>query len=173
MTIINQINPTGSPVFKGIVALAKAGSVNTVFNNSEIDQNKTERINEAKQELMNKIYSELNLDPADENFKVEIINVDGKYYLKLTRLKCEGTNYKLGDIKNKLSIANDVISNNNDLRDVTGRPNLNKSDSASIEPNKSIKIPLEEIGTTVHYHVDSWFPGNLHKAVQKFLDTVK
>lgn len=156
-----------------LTEVPKASNSAPMFENFGKTEDKTQRVNEAKQELMNRIYSRLDLDPADKSFKVEIINENGKYFVKLTRLVKGGTNYKLGEIKDKLNIADGVISENNDLQDVTGRPNLYKSDSATLEEKKFIKIPLEEVGTTIHLHVSSWFPGKLRDAVQQFSEVTK
>lgn len=173
MTTITEIHLPTTEKTKNSKQVIKEKTTEAWFNNYQQDSDKAHKIQQAKDEMMAKIHSKLGLDPADESFKAEIINENGKYYLKLTRVKEDGTNYKLGDIKNKLSIADDVIANNNDLKEITGRPNLYKSDSATIEPNKFIIIPVDDIGTTRHKTWDSWFPGELRESVEIYLKEIK
>ena len=145
---------------------------NPLLFESGSEISKEEKLQKAKEELMAVLYSELDLDINDKSFKAEIVEKDNRYCLKLTRVSENGTNYKLGDIKDCLSIADDVLARENDLKDVTGRPNIYKSDSATIEPQKSLFIPLEEIGTTAHKNYRSWFPGNLRAHIDTFFKNI-
>lgn len=166
-TVLNTDNHTKTHPFLNV------GKIDYQIFNKMVKKYETPKLEKAKEELMSIIHSELDLDPNDESFKAQIINQDGKYFLKLSRVKEDGTNYKLGCIKDMLSIADDVLDNNNKLKKVTGRPNLAKSDSATIKTGESLLIPLEDIGQKRHCNWRSWSLGNLKNAVKNFMNTAK
>lgn len=132
-----------------------------------------DKINKAKEDLMTVIYSNLDIKPENKNYKIEIINKDNNYYLKITNTSKEGSDYKLYEIKNRLNIADGVLKENNNLAEITNRPEDNISDDATIEPNKSIIIPLDELGKEKYFHITAMNRKELENKAKSFLEVAK
>lgn len=113
------------------------------------------------------------LDLKDNFIKVSIEIKNNRYGIKLTRpandrrRTDERYEFSNGTIKDKLGIKDGVLKKYNDLRDVTGRQNLHESAGATMEPGKSLFIPLCELGRDF-----AWFSSNkdIKEYVQKYLN---
>lgn len=124
---------------------------------------------EAKYALVQKIYENLDLE---NNFLK--VSFDGEY-LVLSRpandelRSNKRRDFNMGAIKNKLGVKDGVISSSNDMKDITGRLLYENSDDGVLEPGKSIKIPLSELGKDF-----SWYQfrkKGLLEYVEKYLNT--
>lgn len=127
----------------------------TVFQNSK-NKTKNNQKTEAKKALENRI-TEL-LDLEDNFLNVSIIEIDRKKYLKLSRNQNDKirsgqrSSFNMGAIKSKLGIKDNVISKHNDMKDITGRELYEISNSATIEPGKTMVIPLSELGQNYSWY---------------------
>lgn len=152
-------------------------SVNNTNNEAvfQVEQNKADQKAKAKkkaeEELKNKILELLNLE--DNFLKPSIVSYKQRFCLKLTRPandKLRGDqrgDFQMGAIKSKLGVKDGVISDFNDMEDITGRPNLAHSDGATIEAGKSLLIPLGELGKDYPFY--RFWNNDLSEYVQKYL----
>lgn len=122
----------------------------------KVDKTKAEAKNIAKENLEARV-TEL-LDLKDNFIRTSVINKDGKVYLKLSRPQNDKTrskerhDFSTSAIKSKLGLKDGVIKQHNNLKDITGRDLNEESGSATIEPGKSMLIPLSELGQNFSWY---------------------
>lgn len=162
---------------KEVTSTNAATPVKQTTQAKQIFSTKPVQLSSAKKEAANNLKCRiLNLLDLEDNFlNVSFLKKeDGIMYLKLTRpaddkrrpeMRREFSN---GAIKEKLGLKDNVLRDNNNLKDVTGRPNLDESSGATIEPGKSMLIPLSKLGENFKwYHFGK---NDIKDYVQKFLD---
>lgn len=157
------------------VSKVEASSANKTNKNSglfESDAKAAQEKQKAKEDLETRV-TEL-LDLKDNFLKANIVEQNGKVYLKLSRplndkeRPNERHDFSMSALKSKLGLKDGVLKKNNNLKDVTGRDLYEESGSATIEPGKSLIIPLSDLGQDF-----SWYQfgkKDLVEYVQKYLD---
>lgn len=149
MTEIHKINVTQATTAtnknNGTQSTKKSDIINFNFTNEA--NNETICNNSASQKLSAKVNELLGVPYLKGTI---VKNSDGKIFLRITRNENDSVNPNkrgescLGAIKDKLGIKDHVISAYNDPATSTGRRTW--SDSATIDPGRSIDIPVSALG---------------------------
>ncbi|MBD5402484.1 hypothetical protein HDR58_06755 [bacterium] len=143
-------NSSNTAEVRKTTSTAKSATTNTVKIGKSSNNGVSKAKKEAAENLKMRVLQLLNL--KDDFLKVSVEVINNKSYVKISRpandkrRTAQRREFSNGAIKEKLGIKKGVLKANNDLVDVTGSPNLSESYGATIEPGKSLLIPISDLG---------------------------
>lgn len=147
---LNLINPTNTTYSLLATKFAKSTRETTEYQTVVSTRNEVEKTTECKNDLKATVANTMSYDAEDHYIKVAVVNKDGNYYVRLSRVNNDERHPKdrdkfdLAAIKEKLGLNDGVLKDNNDLEYVTNRKYY--VESGTIEPGKHLDIPIDALG---------------------------
>ena len=147
---LNSINATNTTYSLLATKFAKSTRETTEYQTVVSTRNEVDKTTECKNDLKATVANTMGYDAEDHYIKVAVVNKDGNYYVRLSRVAIDERRPKDRDkfdliaIKEKLGLNDGVLKENNDLKDVTDREKI--VESGTIEPGKHLDIPIESLG---------------------------